>query len=942
MRIDLSSPVELWHCRMPSQDDPVLTMQIYNLSDKDVRSIQVCVHCFDADGEQYARHVERLQGIDGPARHVFEAALEVEEAVYAQDLEVIIEKVWFDDNTVWRKGLAEPIEFMPSPLLKGPQLQVMQELAGRDAASYPSDQGAVWVCVCGRPNSAREDTCRRCLRDRHAIFTKLNQAAIEGVLFMRQSAIEDEQRRQREEQRRQAAVRETRLRRLRRRRRIILTTLISILLVIGLFYGVYFHGIPYYRYYQANRTLENGQYDSAKEQFRALVDYRDSADLALECDYRAAMNALNGGTFTSLRAAQSGFEALGDYKDSAERAQEARYVYAEKLLASGNWEDAISLYEAVPNYSNARMRRSQAEYEWALELMGKKEYEEAREKFLSLGSFQNSESNAKECLYLPAVEALDNDGDILAAIEAFTELGDYRDSAIQLQRAYYTAGDATYRDSDYETAAEYFLAAGDYSDAYRRAAACLYTPAVTAMNEGDYQKAAEMLEKISGYQDSRALLMQCNYYIGAALMAEGEYARAVEYFDKAPDLVAAQEAKKECVYRPALMMLEEGDQEGALALLQTISDYGNAAGYINQILYDKAMERMEQEDYESAAALLRQVGEYRDAVSQLARALTIAAETRIRNGQYEQAITLVSDETGSEPVLEALRRARYLLAMELKEQQDYATARSLFEQLGDYEDAKTQYHDCVYQLALEKADEGGLNDAMELLAAIENESAKAKDKLHELAYQAAEEALDAQDLATASAMFDRAGDYRDAKARAQQCADDYCSAAYETAQAAIAEKDYLTAIEALAPLQEGFLTEKYARIPAMYKDACYQYANQLYNDRQPFEALKYYKLIPDYKDVTSYRLEKTVYKLMGLWESEKGQKFEFREDGSCSLAGEEAYYYVPNMYAVNTGAEPDPSTVTYEIVSIKQNALTLRHTKNRTIYRLTRVEEQAT
>ena len=144
-------------------------------------------------------------------------------------------------------------------------------------------------------------------------------------------------------------------------------------------------------------------------------------------------------------------------------------------------------------------------------------------------------------------------------------------------------------------------------------------------------------------------------------MAEGEYARAAEYFDKAPDLLAAQEAKKECVYRPALMMLEEGDQEGALALLQTISDYGNAAGYINQILYDRAMQQMEQEDYESAAALLRQVGDYQDAVAQLATALTKAAQIRIENGQYEQAITLVSAESDSEPVLEALRRARYLL-----------------------------------------------------------------------------------------------------------------------------------------------------------------------------------------------------------------------------------------------------------------------------------------
>ncbi|MBQ6805751.1 MAG: hypothetical protein IJP04_13915, partial [Clostridia bacterium] len=310
MRIDLTCPVELWHCKMPVANDPVLTMQVYNLSDKEVSSIQVCVLCFDAEGEQFARHVERLQGLAAPSRHAFEMALEVEEGIEAQDLEVLIEKVWFEDNTVWRRGAASPAQFKPTPLLKGPQLQVMQELAGRDAASYPSDQGNVWVCVCGRPNAAKEEECRRCHRDKHEIFTKLNEAAVEKILFERQSILEEQQRRQREEARRIAQEKEAQLKKRRRRRKIIITTLVSVVLALGIAYGVYFHGIPYYNYYQATRALESNQYDSAKEQFLALADYRDSADMALECDYRAALSALNGGTYTSLRAAWNGFDAL--------------------------------------------------------------------------------------------------------------------------------------------------------------------------------------------------------------------------------------------------------------------------------------------------------------------------------------------------------------------------------------------------------------------------------------------------------------------------------------------------------------------------------------------------------------------------------------------------------------------------------------------------------
>ena len=938
MRIDLTSPVELWHCRMPSPDDPALTMQIYNLSDKDVRSIQVCVHCFDAQGERFARHVERILGLDGPARHVFEAGLELEEAALAQDIEVLIEKVWFDDNTVWRRGLAEPMEFRPSPLLQGPQLQVMQELAGRDAASYPSDQGAVWVCVCGRPNSAHEDVCRRCRRDKHAIFTQLNEAAIERVIFQRQSVMEEEQRHQREEARRQNAVREARQRRLRRRRRIILTTLITILLSLALVYGIFFHGIPYYRYYQANRALENSQFDSAKEQFLALGDYQDSADLALECDYRAAMNALNGGTYTSLRAAQNGFDALGGYKDSAIRAQEARYVYADKLLAAGNWAEAIALYETVPNYSNARMKRSQAEYEWALELMSKKDYEGARAKFLSLGSFQNSESNAKECLYQPALEALANDGDPLEAIAAFTELGDYRDSPIQLQRANYAAGDQAFADHDYDAAAEYFLAAGDYSDAYRRAAGCLYAPAVAAMDEGDYAKAASMLEKITGFQDSKALLMQCYYYQGAALMAEGKYEEAASFFDLAPDLLAAQEAKKECVYRPALSMLENGDQEGALALLSTISDYGKAADYINQILYTKAMEQMDAQDYENAVGLLTQVGDYRDARTHLAVALAGVAQGMNEMGQYEQVVSLLTGNAENEDTRAALREAQYQLALQWKEAGEYAQARDAFLALGDYSDSPVQYQRAMYSLAMEESDAGDLTAAVDILSQIESPAADVRLKLQELAYLAGSEALEQGDVALAASMFVKAGAYQDAQEKAKQCADEYCAAAYSAAQAAMEEKDYLTVIEVLSPLRDEYLTDAYAQIPAMYQNACYLYANALYNNRQPFEALIYYRQIMNYRDVAN-RVDKAVYRIMGQWETDKGQRFDFREDGTCTLDGQEAYYFVPNMYAVNTGEEPSPTAATYEIVSLKQNALTLRHIKSKTTYRLKRVEE---
>ena len=152
-------------------------------------------------------------------------------------------------------------------------------------------------------------------------------------------------------------------------------------------------------------------------------------------------------------------------------------------------------------------------------------------------------------------------------------------------------------------------------------------------------------------------------------------------------------------------------------------------------------------------------------------------------------------------------------------------------------------------------------------------------------------------------------------------------------------KDYKAVVEALAPLSQEYLTGKYADIPDLYREACYQYANALYSQRRPFEALTYYKQILDYKDVTDVRLTRMVYRLMGFWDTGKGVTMEFREDGSCTIEGEDYYYFAPNIYAINIGDDPDDLSYTYEIVSYGANYLTLRHAKTKTLYRMTRAGE---
>ena len=330
MRIDLTCPVELWHFRMPTAESPFCTVQLYNLSEKTVVSIQACYLCYDQDGEQTARHVERVQGLEAPTRCAFEMSVRVDEGIDASGMELLIEKVWFEDGTIWRRGTTHMTEYaLPAPP-DAKRLAILRELAGADASVCPSDQGAVWICVCGRPNPAGIEVCSRCLRSKHAIFTNYNESNIEKIYSEREAAAEDEARAAQVEKARLEAENKAADEKKRKRRKHVLVTVLCLLLAAAIGCGGYFYLLPWYRYTVAERELNNQNYASARQSFVELGDYSNAAEMVKECDYREAQAALAGDTYTSLRAAQDSFDALADYKDSAELAREARYKQGQK------------------------------------------------------------------------------------------------------------------------------------------------------------------------------------------------------------------------------------------------------------------------------------------------------------------------------------------------------------------------------------------------------------------------------------------------------------------------------------------------------------------------------------------------------------------------------------------------------------------------------------
>ena len=234
MKIDLTCPVELWHFKMPTEQYPVISLNLYNLSDKAVTSLQAAFLSFDAEGAQFARQVERASGLSGQPRSAFEVLVAAEDGHLASRMDFIIEKVWFEDGTVWRRGSGPMSEYRPNRLEPSRQLDLLRQLAGADALGYPSDQGAVWVCLCGRPNPASASECQRCGREKHDQFTRFNKAAVETLIYRRDSELEEKAHQARLEAGRMQEEREQKEQRRRKRiRRSLLAVLILALLAAG-------------------------------------------------------------------------------------------------------------------------------------------------------------------------------------------------------------------------------------------------------------------------------------------------------------------------------------------------------------------------------------------------------------------------------------------------------------------------------------------------------------------------------------------------------------------------------------------------------------------------------------------------------------------------------------------------------------------------------------
>jgi len=451
MKIDLTCPVELWQYTTPTQEHPECGFVLNNLSDKVVISVQTTLVCYAEDGELLFRQVERVQGLHAGAGERFNFTLLTSQWEGVKTIDLVIEKVWFDDTTIWRRGSAPLKEYRSNALPPGRKLDRLRFVAGADAVGYPQEQENVWVCVCGRANDLHNDRCCRCERKRETVFAACSQANVEQLNAVHDQMMDDTARAALEEASRLTEEREKNKHRLSRKARVFRRVTILTLVAAALVAATLLWGVPALKYARATSMLENGEYDEARAAFTALNGYADTAKKLLQCDYLQAGSLEDSDTAEDLRVAADLYKNLGTYEESAERYQKTLYRLGETLLAAENFDGAAEAFQTLGDYGDSAQQLQETEYRQAVKLTESGNYVAARIFFEDLGDYRDAAQQLPVCDYYIGKNALEQEN-YETAVARLTAAGDTQDAAELLKQASYQLAQQRQEEGEYEAA----------------------------------------------------------------------------------------------------------------------------------------------------------------------------------------------------------------------------------------------------------------------------------------------------------------------------------------------------------------------------------------------------------------------------------------------------------------------------------------------------------
>ena len=349
---------------------------------------------------------------------------------------VSVAEVVFDDNEIWTCSrddwkplpVAKPLE---SWLTDRELLKQYKMRYGHDCSYVPEQIEDLWHCTCGATNHSDEETCHICRKSRSTLLSvDINQLIAEKDSRLRIEAeaeaarlkkkAEEEAARQKREAEEKAAAEAKAAENRRKAQNITIIVLTSLAVIIGAILLLTKLIIPNNNYNKAQALLAEGKYEEATATFEKLGDYKDSADMILECQYQEAIALAEFGEYEK---AISIFEVLYDYKDSTSMILECQYQEAIALIESGEYGKALSIFSTLYDYKDSADVTVECNYLYALKLLEEGRPEEAFDYFQKVVHYKDADDYLDRFVYLPETITNNYNGEILMVQFQYSDSG---------------------------------------------------------------------------------------------------------------------------------------------------------------------------------------------------------------------------------------------------------------------------------------------------------------------------------------------------------------------------------------------------------------------------------------------------------------------------------------------------------------------------------------
>ena len=570
--IDLSCPAEIFRTELPTESNPAAELTLFNLSDRVITSVEAHLSLQDQNGNETERLAFRGRALNGRPHSTFLMTVPCAPGNGVERIEATVEKVWFKDNEVWRRDPAGAVEYTPNNLPVSPALTNLRFIAGETAVGYPTREGDLWICLCGRPNAAEEEYCVRCGRQRDLVFERFSPEAVAAQINLRERQLDLNSRSMREDTIRLQRIREIEFQKHKARRGSRIRLAFFLALALLLIAGAAFYGAPGLRLLAARRSLETGDFSTARATFERLGSFGNAPEMIRECDWRLALQKMdNNPSAEELAEISALFRGMPERPEALEKANEADLLRGRLLLESGDWRGAREAVSLLPEDTPGKAELiADCRLAEGRELMNHRDYEAARAVFLELEGHPEAKDLAAECLYLPAKEQMaQQNWD--EAIELLSRIPDYRDSRDLALECHYNKAMALETAGDYTGASTEYLMAREWEDAPERSKNLTYWLAGDLLAKGDLKGAQSLYASIPDYLDANEKERSCRYQLAVNAYDDREFTRALELLEGIPDdYEKTGSMRAEASYQKAKLAARDGDWAAAAALLGSV------------------------------------------------------------------------------------------------------------------------------------------------------------------------------------------------------------------------------------------------------------------------------------------------------------------------------------------------------------------------------------